>query len=91
MADYRIYCVNGRHISAGNFIECESDEAARLHAAALLARCKHSAAEVWDRARFVCRIEGVAQDPETPPAGSCCEVGGSAHDSAEAMASIRRS
>jgi hypothetical protein len=54
--NYRIYCINGTHVSAVNVIECGTDAAARDHASALLRRCGHSAAEVWDRDRFVCRI-----------------------------------
>jgi hypothetical protein len=35
MPDYRIFCINGRHIFAANVRECENDEAARLYGAAL--------------------------------------------------------
>jgi hypothetical protein len=57
MSAYRVYCINGKHISAATQIECEDDAAARLRAAALLEKCNHSGAEVWDRDRLVCRID----------------------------------
>jgi hypothetical protein len=57
MSAYRVYCINGKHISAATPIECEDDAAARRQAAALLAKCTHSGAEVWERDRLVCRID----------------------------------
>ena len=57
MRAYRVYCINGKHISAATPIECEDDAAARRHAAALLTKCCHSGAEVWARDRLVCRID----------------------------------
>jgi hypothetical protein len=57
MAAYRVYCINGKHISAATVIECADDDAARRQAASLLASCSHSGAEVWDRDRLVCRID----------------------------------
>lgn len=57
MSAYRVYCINGKHICAATLIECEDDGAAQLSAAALLGKCHHSGAEVWDRDRLVCRID----------------------------------
>lgn len=36
--------------------ECETDEEAKTSALALVASCSHVAAEVWNLARFVCRV-----------------------------------
>jgi hypothetical protein len=57
MPTYRVYCINGKYISAATPIECEDDAAARRQAAALLDKCSHSGAEVWERDRLVCRID----------------------------------
>ena len=57
MPAYRVYCINGKHISAATPIECEDDAAAHRRAVALLAKCCHSGAEVWALDRFVCRID----------------------------------
>ena len=57
MTAYRVYCINGKHISAATLIECADDTAARRQADALLARCNHSGAEVWERDRLVCQID----------------------------------
>ena len=74
MTNYRIYCINGTHVSAANLIDCETDAAARDRAAALLDRCGHIAAEVWERDRFVCRINR----SERASTGCCCAAGGGA-------------
>jgi len=68
MSAYRVYCINGKHISAATPIECEDDAAAQRWAAALLDKCSHSGAEVWDRDRLVCRIE---QDKAAAPGCGC--------------------
>ena len=56
MTSYRIYCINGTHVWAASVVDCASDDDARDHASALLGRCGHSGAEVWDRDRLVCRL-----------------------------------
>lgn len=68
MADYRVYCINGTRVSASNLIEGETDDAARVKASALLGSCGHFAAEVWNRDRFVCRINR-SDEAETGSAG----------------------
>ena len=57
MTEYRLYgLTDDDHIvNPSELIECESDEEAIVAAHRLLDR--HRAAEVWQGARHVCRIE----------------------------------
>jgi hypothetical protein len=58
MLSYRIYCIDSENrIKRANVVECDGDAAAGSEATALLGGCRHSAAEVWQGERLVCRID----------------------------------
>lgn len=67
MPEYRVYCLDRNRVTAANVVECDSDGVARDKANALLCKCCHAAAEVWQGARKVCHIDrGTMNGSPTP-------------------------